>query len=82
MRRTERERRIRDAIARLIEEAGFDAVVLAGSTTTRRGTRVHVHTWGNTLACSGLAEQTYAQLCETEQDEPEELEDEVEDDDA
>lgn len=76
MMRKDRERKLRELVARLVEECGFDAVVVAGTTTTRRGTRVHCHTWGNQLACQGLAEQAYDTLCETE--EPEEADEEAE----
>jgi hypothetical protein len=40
-----------------------------------------IHSWGNALACRGLAEQAYAELCEEEiGEEAEEVEDEDEDD--
>lgn len=65
--RRDRERKLRELVARLVEECGFDAVVVSGSTTTRRVTRVHHHTWGNQLACQGLAEQAYDAICEAEE---------------
>ena len=67
MMRRDRERKLRELVARLVEECGFDAVVVSGSTTTRRVTRVHLHTWGNQLACQGLAEQAYDAICEAEE---------------
>ena len=77
MRQAERERQTRRIVAQAVEQLGVDAVVLVTSTTTRRRTVVHLNTWGNQLACSGLAEQAYAQLCEG----LEEVEEEDESDD-
>ena len=69
MMRKDRERKLRELVARLVEECGFDAVVVSGSTTTRRVTRVHHHTWGNQLACHGLAEQAYDAICDVQETE-------------
>ena len=72
--RTEQERAIQQIQTRLIEEVGADAVVILFSKTKRNSTTTHIHTWGNVLACRGLAEEGYEHLCEGEV--PEEEEDE------
>ena len=48
----------------LIEEVGADAVIIVFSKTRRNSTTTHLHTWGNVLACRGLAEEAYGHLCE------------------
>ncbi len=64
--RTEQERAIQQIQTRLIEEVGADAVVILFSKTKRNSTTTHIHTWGNVLACRGLAEEGYGHLCEGE----------------
>ena len=48
----------------IIEEVGADAVIIVFSKTRRNSTTTHLHTWGNVLACRGLAEEAYGHLCE------------------
>lgn len=57
---------------RLIEEVGADAVLIVFSRTTRRRTTTQVHTWGNALACRGLAEEAYSHFFEPEEEAEEE----------
>jgi hypothetical protein len=56
----------------LIEEVGADAVLIVFSRTTRRRTTTQVHTWGNALACRGLAEEAYSHFFEPEEEAEEE----------
>ena len=73
----ERNRAVNRIQTQLIEEVGADALVIVFSRTTRRRTVTQIHSWGNTLACRGLAEQAYAELCDEEMSEDvEEIEDE------
>ncbi len=67
---------------RIIEEVGADAVVIIFSKTKKNSTTTHLHTWGNGLACRGLAEEAYAHLCEGEDELEVEDEDESEEPDA
>ena len=77
----ERNRAVNRIQTQLIEEVGADALVIVFSRTTRRRTVTQIHSWGNALACRGLAEQAYAELCEEEiGEESEEVEEEDEDD--
>ena len=77
----ERTKAVNRIQTQLIEEVGADALVIVFSRTTRRRTTTQIHSWGNALACRGLAEQAYAELCEDEIGEDvEEVEDEDEDD--
>lgn len=70
--RSDQERTIQQIQTRLIEEVGADAVVILFSKTKRNSTTTHIHTWGNVLACRGLAEEGYGHLCEGEVPEEEE----------
>ena len=56
----------------LIEEVGADAVVIVFSKVRGNSTTTHLHTWGNMLACRGLAEEAYGHLCEGEYEEEDE----------
>ena len=56
----------------LIEEVGADAVIIVFSKTKRNSTTTHLHTWGNMLACRGLAEEAYGHLCEGSEPQTEE----------
>jgi hypothetical protein len=64
MRRTDQERAVQRISTQLIEEVGADAVIIVFSKTKRNTTTTHIHTWGNVLACRGLAEEAYGHLCE------------------
>lgn len=80
MRRADRERAVQRIQTQLIEEVGADAVVIVFSLTKRNTTTTHLHTWGNTLACSGLVEMAYGHMCEGQPaDDPEDEEPEPED---
>jgi hypothetical protein len=73
MRQDDQERAVQRISTQLIEEVGADAVIICFSKTKKRTTTTHLHTWGNMLACRGLAEEAYAHLCEgVAADEPEE----------
>ncbi len=76
--KSQQERAVQQIQTRLIEEVGADAVVIVFSKTKRNSTTTHIHTWGNVLACRGLAEEAYAHLCEGEAREEEEEEEEEE----
>lgn len=62
----DQERAIQRISTQLIEEVGADAVIIVFSKTKRNATTTHLHTWGNMLACRGLAEEAYGHLCEAE----------------
>lgn len=66
MKSEEQNRAVRRITAQIVEEIGADAVVVTFSKTSRRNTSVHVHTWGNQLACCGLAEHAAEALEEAE----------------
>ena len=68
----DRKRAVQQIQTRLIEEVGADAVLIVFSRTTRRRTTTQVHTWGNALACRGLAEEAYAHFFEPEEEAEEE----------
>ena len=69
---SDRDRAVQRISTQLIEEVGADAVIIVFSKTKRNTTTTHLHTWGNMLACRGLAEEAYAHLCEgVAADEPE-----------
>jgi len=61
---TARDRAVQRISTQLIEEVGADAVIIVFSRTKRNTTTTHLHTWGNMLACRGLAEEAYGHLCE------------------
>jgi len=61
---TARDRAVQRISTQLIEEVGADAVIIMFSRTKRNTTTTHLHTWGNMLACRGLAEEAYGHLCE------------------
>jgi len=60
------ERAVQQIQTRLVEEVGADAVLIVFSKTKRNTTTTHIHTWGNMLACRGLAEEAYEHLHEEE----------------
>ncbi len=60
----ERSRAVNRIQTQLIEEVGADALVIVFSRTTRRRTTTQIHSWGNALACRGLAEQAGAEVGE------------------
>ena len=62
----ERNKAVNRIQTQLIEEVGADALVIVFSRTTRRRTTTQIHSWGNALACRGLAEEAYAEVCEDE----------------
>ena len=64
MRATDQDKAVQRISTQLIEEVGADAVIIVFSKTRRNSTTTHLHTWGNMLACRGLAEEAYAHLCE------------------
>tara|TARA_R100001198_G_scaffold60146_1_gene34765 strand:+ start:588 stop:803 length:216 start_codon:yes stop_codon:yes gene_type:complete len=53
------DRAVQQIQTRLIEEVGADAVLIVFSKTKKNATTTHIHTWGNELACKGLAEEAY-----------------------
>ena len=53
------DRAVQQIQTRLIEEVGADAVLIVFSKTKKNATTTHIHTWGNMLACKGLAEEAY-----------------------
>jgi len=61
---SDRDRAVQRISTQLIEEVGADAVIICFSKTKRNQTTTHLHTWGNFLACRGLAEEAYGHLCE------------------
>ena len=61
---SDRDRAVQRISTQLIEEVGADAVIIVFSKTKRNTTTTHLHTWGNMLACRGLAEEAYGHLCE------------------
>lgn len=71
---TQQKKAVQQIQTRLIEEVGADAVVIVFSKTRRNSTTTHLHTWGNALACRGLAEEAYAHLCEGQEAEESEEE--------
>jgi hypothetical protein len=72
MRHTDQQRAVQRISTQLIEEVGADAVIIVFSKTKRNQTTTHLHTWGNMLACRGLAEEAYGHLCEGSEPETEE----------
>ena len=72
MRQTDQNRAVQRISTQLIEEVGADAVIIVFSKTKRNATTTHLHTWGNMLACRGLAEEAYGHLCEGSEPETEE----------
>ena len=68
----DRKKAVQQIQTRLIEEVGADAVLIIFSRTTRRRTTTQIHTWGNDLACRGLAEEAYTHFFESEEAEEEE----------
>jgi len=72
MRQGEQQRAVQRISTQLIEEVGADAVIIVFSKTKRNTTTTHLHTWGNMLACRGLAEEAYGHLCEGSEPETEE----------
>jgi len=72
MRQGEQQRAVQRISTQLIEEVGADAVIIVFSKTKRNTTTTHLHTWGNMLACRGLAEEAYGHLCEGAEPETEE----------
>ena len=68
----DRKKAVQQIQTRLIEEVGADAVLIIFSRTTRRRTTTQIHTWGNALACRGLAEEAYKHFFESEEAEEEE----------
>ena len=75
-----RKRAVQQIHTRLVEEVGADAVLIVFSRVTRRRTTTQIHTWGNALACRGLAEEVYSHFFEPEEVEEEEEEEEESDD--
>ena len=71
----DRKRAVQRITTQLVEEVGADAVLIVFSRTTRRRTTTHIHTWGNALACRGLAEEVYGHFFEPEEEAEEEEED-------
>jgi len=69
-RTTDQDRAVQRIATQLIEELSADAVVIAFSKTTRNATTVHLHTWGNSLACQGLAEAAYDHFVDDEETDP------------
>jgi hypothetical protein len=63
---TEQNRAVQRISTQIIEEVGADAVLIVFSKTKRNQTTTHLHTWGNMLACRGLAEEAYGHMCEGE----------------
>lgn len=63
-------RAIRDAIARLQEETGADAIVVALTRHSSRGTESLVIPFGNAHTCRGVIEYAYGSLCEGYEEEP------------
>ena len=72
MRHSDQQRAVQRISTQLIEEVGADAVIIVFSKTRRNVTTTHLHTWGNMLACRGLAEEAYGHLCEGTEPETEE----------
>ena len=68
----DRKRAVQQIQTRLVEEDGADAVLIVFSRTTRRRTVTQIHTWGNALACRGLAEEAYSHFFEPEEEAEEE----------
>ena len=66
MNQADQGRAVQRISTQLIEEVGADAVVIVFSKTGRNETTTHLHTWGNLLACRGLAEEAYGHLCEAD----------------
>ncbi len=66
MKTTEQNRAVQRISTQIIEEVGADAVLIVFSKTKRNQTTTHLHTWGNMLACRGLAEEAYGHMCEGE----------------
>lgn len=52
----------RNAVARLIEDTGADAVVVLYTVVRRGRTEACTYSWGNVLACQKLIEQAQADL--------------------
>ena len=75
-----RKQAVQQIQTRLVEEVGADAVLIVFSRVTRRRTTTQIHTWGNALACRGLAEEVYNHYFEREEAEEEEEEEEESDD--
>ncbi len=71
----DRKKAVQQIQTRLIEEVGADAVLIIFSRTTRRRTTTQIHTWGNALACRGLAEEAYSHFFEPEEEAEEEDDD-------
>jgi uncharacterized protein YoaH (UPF0181 family) len=72
MRHSDQQKAVQRISTQLIEEVGADAVIIVFSKTKRNSTTTHLHTWGNMLACRGLAEEAYGHLCEGSEPETEE----------
>ena len=66
---------IRDCVARLQEETGADAIVIALTRHSSKGTETLAVPYGNAHTCRGVAEYLYGVICEGADDlepEPEE----------
>ena len=75
MNKPDQKRAVQRISTQVIEEVGADAVVIIFSKVRGNSTTTHLHTWGNMLACRGLAEEAYGHLCEGEYEDEEEIED-------
>tara|TARA_E500000305_G_C4009821_1_gene232082 strand:- start:862 stop:1077 length:216 start_codon:yes stop_codon:yes gene_type:complete len=67
---TTQDQSVKQIQTRLIEEVGADAVLIVFSKTKKNATTTHIHTWGNMLACKGLAEEAYDHFIPEETEDP------------